>query len=140
MILCSDKSNNMEKAPKPVPFANIDAYMATLPDKHRNLLAALRQTIKEAAPQAEEYISYGMPAFKYYGPLVYFSAFKNHCSLFAANSSLTETMKEELKPFLKPKGTISFTAENPLPLELVKQLVRARVAENEAKANKTKTQ
>lgn len=110
---------------------NIDEYLNELTDKNvRAMLENLRQTIKSVAPKAEEVISYAMPAFKYHGMLVYFSAFKNHCSLFPANSSLIAKMEEELKPYRTAKGTIQFTVEKPLPVALVKKIVKARIQEN----------
>jgi uncharacterized protein YdhG (YjbR/CyaY superfamily) len=116
---------------KTTSVKNIDDYLATLPDNVRDMLEKLRQTIKAAAPKAEEVISYNMPAFKYHSMLVYFSAFKNHCSLFPANSSLVAKMKEELKPFRTAKGTIQFTVDKPLPAALVRKIVKLRVKENE---------
>jgi uncharacterized protein YdhG (YjbR/CyaY superfamily) len=105
-----------------------DSYLALQPEKVRGVLEKLRQTIKSSAPEAEEVISYGMPAFRYHGILVYFAAFKNHCSLFPG--SIVEKMKNELKDFKTSKGTIQFTAEKPLPAALVKKIVKARVKEN----------
>ncbi len=121
------------RASKSAP-TNIDDYLADFPAKVRKALEGLRQTIKSVVPEAEEVISYNMPAFKYNGMLVYFSAFKNHCSLFPANSSLIAKMKSELKSFKTSKGTIQFTTDKPLPVALVKEIVRARMKENLAKA------
>ncbi|MBL7817872.1 MAG: DUF1801 domain-containing protein [Saprospiraceae bacterium] len=115
-------------------FSTIDEYLTTLPDDKRALLSSVRAAIREAAPDAEEYIGYMMPAYKYHGPLVYFSAFAKHCSFFPGNSSLIARLSDELKPFKTAKGTISFTVDNPMPLELIKKIVRLRVAENEANA------
>ncbi len=112
---------------------DIDSYISIVPERMRPLLIKLRQTIRKAAPQAEELISYGMPAFKYHGMLVYFAGFKNHCSFFPGNSSLLKEMKEELKNFKTSKGTIQFTPENPLPASLVTKMVKQRMKENLAK-------
>lgn len=110
---------------------SIDEYLNELTDKNvRAMLENLRQTIKSVAPKAEEVISYAMPAFKYHGMLVYFAAFKNHCSFFPANSSLIAKMEEDLKPYRTAKGTIQFTVEKPLPVALVKKIVKARIQEN----------
>lgn len=118
---------------------NIDEYLKALPDKNlKAMLENLRQTIKSAAPKAEEMISYAMPAFKYHGMLVYFAAFKNHCSLFPANSSLIAKMEEELKPYRTAKGTIQFTVDRPLPTALVKKIVKARMQENMERENAMK--
>lgn len=105
-----------------------DSYLALQPEKVRDVLEKLRQTIKSSAPEAEEVISYGMPAFRYHGMLVYFAAFKNHCSFFPG--SIVEKMKNELKNYKTSKGTIQFTAEKPLPAALVKKIIKARVKEN----------
>lgn len=105
-----------------------DSYLALQPEKARDVLEKLRQTIKSSAPEAEEVISYGLPAFRYHGMLVYFAAFKNHCSFFPG--SIVEKMKNELKNYKTSKGTIQFTAEKPLPAALVKKIIKARVKEN----------
>ncbi len=121
----------MKNSDTPLP-KNIDEYLVTVPDDKRLALESLRQIIKEAAPEAEETISYMMPAFKYQGMLVYFAAFKNHCSLFPGASSV-EHFKEELKPYKTSKGTISFTVDNPLPTALVKKIVWRQMEQNEEK-------
>lgn len=121
-----------------ISIKDIDSYLALVPEKMRPLLIKLRQTIRKAAPQAEELISYGMPAFKYHGILVYFAGFKSHCSFFPGNSTLIKEMKEELKSFKTSKGTIQFTLENPLPASLVTRMVKQRVKENLAKGKAKK--
>lgn len=114
-----------------IPAKDINAYLTTVPQDARVILEKLRKTIKAAAPKAEEVISYQMPAFKYHGLLVFFAAFKNHCSLFVASKSVMKTFSSELKPFDTSGITIHFTAENPLPAALVKKIVKARIEENE---------
>lgn len=109
---------------------DVDSYLALVPEKMQPLLHKLRQTIRKAAPDAEETISYGMPAYRCHGILVYFAAFKNHCSFFPASGSLINEMKNELKGFKTSKGTIQFTVENPLPASLVTKMVKARVKQN----------
>ncbi len=116
-----------------ISIKDIDSYISIVPEKMRPLLIKLRQTIRKAAPEAEELISYGMPAFKYHGILVYFAGFKNHCSFFPGNASLIKEMKDELKGFKTSKGTIQFTLENPLPASLVTKMVKQRMKENGAK-------
>ena len=124
---------------KTVLAKDIDEYLSTLPNDVREMLQKLRTTIKSVAPKAEEVISYAMPAFKYHGACwLYFSAFKNHCSLFPANSSLIAKMNEELKPYRTAKGTIQFTVEKPLPAALVKKIVKARMQENIERENAKK--
>ncbi len=111
----------------------MDEYLARLPEPARSTLNKMRALIRSVAPsEATETISYGMPAFKYKGVLVWFAAFSNHCSLFPG-SSVIEAFKNELKGFSTSKGTIHFPVDKPLPAALVKKLVKARVAQNEQK-------
>jgi len=119
--------------------ASIDDYLAQVEsDEHRTALERLRSIIREEAPDAQEGISYGMPVFKQNGALVYFASFKKHCSFFA--TSTTGNFSDELKGFKTSKGTIQFTAENQIPEDLVRRIVRARLAENlAAKASKSKS-
>jgi len=109
----------------------IDEYLARVKPEQRVVLEKLRRAIHAAAPGAEEYIGYGLAGFKFNGrPLVYFGAWANHCALYAANPRTQKQFQKELKGFEVSKGTIKFTSEKPLPLTLVKKLVKARVAEN----------
>ena len=121
-----------------LPIKNIDDYMAYQPEKVRETLENLRQIIRETAPEAEEVISYGIPAYKYHGMLVYFAAYKKHCSLFGGTGSLTEEMKDELKAYKTSKGTIQFTVEKPLPGDLVRHIVNFRMKQNVEKVNNKK--
>jgi uncharacterized protein YdhG (YjbR/CyaY superfamily) len=122
-----------------LPVKNIDEYMVSQPENVRETLENLRQIIRETAPEAEEVISYGIPAYKYHGMLVYFAAYKKHCSLFGGTGSLTEEMKEELKAYKTSKGTIQFTVEKPLPDELVRHIVKFRMKQNVEKMNNKQT-
>lgn len=110
----------------------VDDYLDKLPEDVRTVLKKLRATIKSAAPKAEEVISYGMPGYKYQGPLVYFAAFNNHCSFFPGSSQIIK-LYDELKLFKTAKGTVQFTTDKPLPATLVKKIVKARMQENEAR-------
>ena len=110
----------------------VDDYLNTLPVDVRFVLDKLRSTIKSMAPEAEEVISYGMPGYKYHGMLVYFAAFKNHCSFFPGSSQIIK-MYDELKEYNTSKGTIQFTIDKPLPVSLVKKIVKARMRQNEAR-------
>ncbi len=112
----------------------VEAYLAKVPPAMRDALQRLRRTIQAAAPKAEEVISYQMPAFRYQGNLVYYAAFRDHCSLFIGSVDTQRKFAEELKPFAAGKGTVHFTPERPLPAPLVTRIVKARVAENEARA------
>lgn len=110
--------------------AQVDAILAALPADQRSALQALRETIAAAAPDAEEAISYGMPAFRYRGrSLVYYAAFKTHCSFFPASGAVIAAYRAELAGFATSKGTLRFTPEHPIPAELVASIVRGRVRE-----------
>jgi uncharacterized protein YdhG (YjbR/CyaY superfamily) len=112
---------------------NVDEYLAGVPEPARGTLNKIRAAIRSAVPpETTEAISYGIPTFKYKGPLVWFAAFSNHCSLFPT-ASVIEAFKNELKGFSTSKGTIHFPTDTPLPTALVKRLVKARVAQNESK-------
>jgi len=121
------------RAPAASPPKTIDEYMARAPPHFRTTLKQLRKTIKTAAPRAQEVISYGMPAFKQDGMLVYYAAFKDHCSLFIASDKIRKQFAAELKPFAAGKGTHQLTPEKPIPPGLVARIVKARVAENAAR-------
>jgi uncharacterized protein YdhG (YjbR/CyaY superfamily) len=112
---------------------NVDEYLAGVPEPARGTLNKMRAAIRSAVPpEATEVISYGMPAFKHKGVLVWFAAFSNHCSLFPT-ASVIDAFKNELKGFSTSKGTIQFPTDKPLPTALVKKLVKARVAQTESK-------
>ncbi|PYP18644.1 MAG: hypothetical protein DMD52_01555 [Gemmatimonadetes bacterium] len=113
-------------------FASVAAYLRAVPPAPRAALQQLRKTIKAAAPQATEVISYGMPCFKHHGTLLCFAAFKDHLSLFMS-TYFTKTLKKELASYHTAKGTIRFTAAKPLPAALVRKLVKARIRQNEAR-------
>jgi uncharacterized protein YdhG (YjbR/CyaY superfamily) len=121
-------------------FANIDEYIALFPADIQDRLRAIRATIREAAPEATEKISYQMPTFYQNGNVVHFAAFKDHISLFPGASGV-EAFADRLKAYKISKGTIQFPHGQPLPLELVKEIVRYRVDENQrvAAAKKKKT-
>lgn len=109
----------------------VDEYLAALPAEFRMALEKLRKTIKAAAPDATEAISYRMPAFKDQGrSLVAYAAFKDHCSLFPMSTKVIAAYREELGPYLAGKGTIRFRPHKPLPAALVRKIVRARIEEN----------
>ena len=108
----------------------IDEYLALVHEDQRATLENLRVTIRTAAPMAEECISYRIPCFKYNGPLVFFAAFKNHCSLYVLNKGMLEKFKTELIPYKTSGTTIHFTPDNPLPEELIIKIVKMRIEEN----------
>ena len=108
---------------------DIDAYISGYPEAIRNLLQEIRDTIKKAVPQAEEVISYGMPAFRQNGMLVWFAAFKNHIGFYPIPSGI-EAFKDELSAFKGTKGSIHFPLDKPLPVDLISRIVTFRLAEN----------
>jgi uncharacterized protein YdhG (YjbR/CyaY superfamily) len=115
--------------------ATVDEYLTRLPDDRRVAMEQLRQTIRAAAPNAHEQLSYKMPAFKTHGQfLVSYDAFKKHYSLFPASGGVVEGLGNEIEPYLAGRGTIRFPADRPLPLDLIRRIVEIRLAENEARA------
>jgi uncharacterized protein YdhG (YjbR/CyaY superfamily) len=119
----------MKKSEKP---KTIDQYIAIQPIENRPMLQQMRVAIHEAAPQAEEAISYQMPSFRQKGTLVYFAAFKDHLSFFPTGSGV-EAFKDRLSAYKTSKGTIQFPLDKPLPLDLIKEIVRFRVKETSVK-------
>ncbi|HII39882.1 MAG TPA: hypothetical protein HA326_01535 [Thermoplasmata archaeon] len=112
---------------------SVDEYLAKVPAEMRATLQDLRKTIRAAAPDAEEVISYRIPAFRHHGILVYYAAFSEHCSIFVGSVSTQRKFAAELRPFAAGKGTVHFTPQRPLPAALVTRIVKARVAENKAR-------
>ncbi len=113
-------------------FKSIEDYIGASPRSVRGILQELRQTIKRAAPEAEETISYQMPAFKLNGILVWFAAFKNHIGFYPKVSAV-EAFEEKLVGFKVSKGTIQFPLKEPIPYDLVAEIVKFRVQENSSK-------
>lgn len=121
----------MKDAPQK-QFNTIDEYIATFPEDVRHSLEQLRQTIRAAAPDATEAISYQMPTFKLNGNLVHFAAFKNHFGFYPAPSGIDAFM-QELAPYVVSKGAIRFPKDKPIPFDLVTKIVQYRVQEALAK-------
>jgi uncharacterized protein YdhG (YjbR/CyaY superfamily) len=116
----------MLKAHKP---QCIDEYIAMQEAFMRPKLTQIRKTIKKAAPDAEESISYSMPAFKFHGMLVYFSAFKNHLGFYAMKDVMTH-FKDKIEAYQSGTATLQFKWEKPLPVKLVTEIVQYRVLVN----------
>lgn len=117
-----------KRAPK-----NVDEYLASIPERARDHFDQLRAAIRSVVPAAAaETISYCIPAIKHKEVLVWFAAFSSHCSLFPT-AAVIEEFKNELKGFTTSKGTVQFPVNKPLPVTLVKKLVKARVAQTESK-------
>jgi uncharacterized protein YdhG (YjbR/CyaY superfamily) len=110
----------------------IDEYLARVEPEQRAALEALRQVIRKAAPKAEEVITYGIPAFRQNGFLVGFAASAKHCSLHPMNNHTVADFATQLSDYSTSTGTIRFTPDKPLPVALVRKMVKARVAENDA--------
>ena len=115
--------------------AAVDAYLAAVPEPARTTLQAVRDRVRAAAPKtAEECISYRMPALRHKGVLVSYAAFKRHCSFFPMSAALLDEFAAEVKPYRTAKGTLQFPPDKPLSATLIRKIVKARVAQNEAKA------
>jgi len=113
---------------------NVDEYILDFPEDIQSLLNLVRSTIQQAAPEAEESIGFGMPAYKIHGkPLVYFAAFKNHIGFYATPTGHAEFAKE-LSKYKQGKGSVQFPIDQPMPLKLIGQVVEFRVIENQEKA------
>lgn len=126
--------------PKEARDPAVESYVAALPKLQREALERLRKQILSVVPNATQKMAYGIPTFVTNGRnLVHMAAFKNHCSFFPGSSGVTMALEEELAGHKLAKGTIQFTPEKPLPAALVKRIVKMRVAEEEARAAKTKT-
>jgi uncharacterized protein YdhG (YjbR/CyaY superfamily) len=122
------KNGKATRVPK-----TVDEYLERVPEPARTALNKVRAVIQSVAPpEASEGISYGIPTFQYKGMLASFAAFSDHCSLFPGAGPTAE-FKEELKNFPTSKGTIRFAPDKPLPVTLLKKLVKSRIAENERK-------
>ena len=114
-------------------YTSVDEYIAAFPEDIQALLEAVRATIRAAAPDAEERISYQMPAFALEGNLVYFAALKHHIGFYPTSSGIA-AFERELSRYKSSKGAVQFPLDEPLPLELISRIVRFRVAENHARA------
>jgi uncharacterized protein YdhG (YjbR/CyaY superfamily) len=114
-------------------YATVDEYIALAEPKVKRALKEIRKTIKATAPEAEEVISYQIPGYKYHGMLVFFAGWKNHISLYPAPWGAKD-LKEEMSVYEGSKGTIKFPLDKPMPLTLIKKMVKYRIKENEARA------
>ncbi|HYE22156.1 MAG TPA: DUF1801 domain-containing protein [Verrucomicrobiae bacterium] len=107
---------------------NIDSYIKTFSTKTQTVLKKIKKIIKDAAPKAEESISYGIPTFKINGkPLIYFAGFKNHVSLYPIMASIKQKFKKELVGLKMSTGTIQFSLNKPIPYNLIKKLAKEQI-------------
>lgn len=114
----------------------VEEYLVGIPKPARNTFDKLRATIRSVVPaEATETISYQMPAIRHNGVLVWYAAFSNHCSLFPTAVVMDE-FKNELKSFTTSKGTVQFPLDKPLPVALIKKIVKARVAQSNSKKSR----
>ena len=118
---------------------NIDEYIRGFPEEVQEILQKIRLTIKKAAPEAEEVISYQMPTFRLNGNLVHFAAFKDHIGFYPIPSGI-EAFKEELAPYKGGKGSVQFPINGTIPYSLITKIVRFRVMENLEKKQKKERQ
>ncbi len=116
-------------------FESVDQYIEAQAADTKTLLESLRKTIREAAPQAEECISYQMPAYKLNGPLVYFAAYKNHIGFYPTGTGI-KAFENEITSYKNSKGAVQFPLDQPLPLDLIRKMVLFKVDENLNKITK----
>lgn len=108
----------------------IDEYLSKLPRPQKSALERIHKIVKKTVPDAEEVISYGMPAFKYKKrPLIYLGAFKNHMSIYPASGSILKIMGDRLEKFRTSKGTLRFSKEKPIPEAVIREMLLLRVDE-----------
>lgn len=131
MILERDSLVVREMSTSRKKVATIDEYIALFPPNIQDLLNEMRKTIQETASLAQEAISYGIPTFKLNGNLVHFAAFKNHIGFYPGGTSAIEAFKEELSPYKQGRGSVQFPLDKPIPLQLVKKIVKFRVKQNQ---------
>jgi uncharacterized protein YdhG (YjbR/CyaY superfamily) len=115
-------------------FKSIEEYIKTFPAEIQKILQQVRETIKKAAPEAEETINYQIPTFKLNGNLVHFAAFKNHIGFYPAPSG-QKAFEKELSVYKSGKGSVQFPLDKPIPLALIKRIVQYRVKENSSKGS-----
>ena len=110
-------------------FETVDQYISGFPPSTKKQLKEIRSIIREAAPEAEEIISYNMPAYKFHGVLVYFAGYKNHIGFYPTNSGITN-FKDAVSKYKYSKGAVQFPIDQPIPETLVKKIVQFRTKEN----------
>jgi len=114
-------------------FKNVEEYISGFPRNVRTLLEQMRTTIKKAAPEAQEVISYQMPAYKCFGALAYFAGYKSHIGFYPTASGI-KAFKKELSIYKGAKGSVQFPLDKPLPVSLITKIVKFKVKQNVEKA------
>ena len=122
---------------QPTAPATIDEYITGFPPDVQEILQQVRLTIRQAAPEAQETISYQMPTFTLHGNLVHFAAFKHHIGFYPVPSGI-EAFQDELLPYVGGKGSVRFPLDEPIPYDLISRIVTFRVKENLEKAQAKK--
>ena len=123
---------------KKAAFHSIDEYIASFPEDMQKVLEEVRGTMKAAAPEAQEKISYGIPTFTLNGRyLIYFAGWKNHISIYPIPSG-SDAFNKEVSQYVEGKGTLKFPLDKPIPLKLITRIVRNAVAENLGRTDKKK--
>lgn len=118
-----------------IKFKTIRQYIESFPESTQRILRKLHKAIKETAPDAEEIISYNMPAFSLNGVLVYYAAYKSHIGFYPTGSGIA-AFTDEISDYKHSKGAIQFPIDEPLPLDLVKKIVKFRIKMNLEKPKK----
>lgn len=116
-----------------INFHSVDEYIGTFPAEVQDILQSVRHAIREAVPQAEEQISYQMPAFKLHGTLVWYAAWKKHIGLYPRTQGMEAAFKKELSKYEGSKGTIKFPLDKPMPIDLIRRIAQYRAMENTEK-------
>jgi uncharacterized protein YdhG (YjbR/CyaY superfamily) len=119
--------------PKPKRAKDIDGYISQFPDDVQAILEKVRETIRHAAPEAKETISYLMPAFKQHGILVYFAAWEKHIGMYPPISG-SKTLEKAIARYAGPKGNLQFLLDEPIPYDLIERIVKLRVKQDSEKA------
>jgi len=109
---------------------DVDQYLTLFPEATKEKLEQLRELIRDCAPEAEEVISYNIPAYKYHGFLVYFSGYAKHVSISFPPRTIMQTFHDELSPYVSSKSTVQFPLDKPLPLDLIRRMVIYKMKEN----------
>lgn len=126
-------------APEKIKFTSVEQYINSFPDHVQFLLEVIRETIHEAAPEAEEVISYNIPAFKFNGMLIFYSAYTKHMTISIPPSKVYEVFKDKLSNYKVSKSAIQLPYNQPLPLQLIKEMTQFRVKELMELAEKKKS-
>ena len=122
----------------PMKYTSINEYISTLPENAQNAMGEIIATIKAKVPNAEEHISYNMPAFKVNGEyFIHFSAWKNHIGMYPIPAG-NEAFQKQIEPYRSAKSSLNFPLDKPMPIKLIEKFIKFRIAEN-LKSTKVKS-